>query len=242
MKRWYHPQRVADRLSRLLFRCVGIDEVTRVRIHRRNDLRTRLGTRDCGWIVPESLLGSNAICYCVGCGEDISFDLALIDRFGCDVFAFDPTPRAIQYVQSTAARNPKYHFSEIGLWDKADTLKFYAPKHDEHVSHSLVNLQSTETFLLVPVKRLRDIMHDLGHGRIDVLKLDIEGAEYRVIESIVEDQLDIKVLCVEFDECFHPLDTEYRQRIRAAVTSLLEIGYQLVDARKRGNYTFVRSA
>ena len=39
-----------------------------------------------------------------GVGEDASFDLGIIERFGCSVFAFDPTPRAIAFAEPIAAR------------------------------------------------------------------------------------------------------------------------------------------
>ncbi len=83
-------------------------------------------------------------------------------------------------------------------------------------------------------------MHKNGHTHLDLLKLDIEGAEYKVVNSIIEDKLDIKILCVEYDECFNPLDTNYRDRIKESVTSILQFGYSLVYAQGNGNYTFVK--
>jgi FkbM family methyltransferase len=232
---------VADRLSNQAFRLSGWDKISFVKIKNRNDLK-EIGTEYGGWVVPVSLLSSNSVCYCVGCGEDVSFDLGLIDQFGCDIFAFDPTPRAIRHVEKVASQNSQYHFFEIGLWDKEDTLKFYAPKNPEHVSHSLLNLQKTNDYIFVKVKRLKKIMEDIGHKKIDLLKIDIEGAEYKVIESIAEDNIDIKVICVEYDECSHPLDYNYRKRIRKSVKSLLALGYSLVYAKGNGNFTFVKDA
>src|SRR5690242_18859561 len=65
-----------------------------------NEKMERLGTGNGAWVVPISLIDENSICYCVGCGEDISFDLELIKRFNCEVFSFDPTPKAIQHIKS----------------------------------------------------------------------------------------------------------------------------------------------
>ena len=58
----------------------------------------RIGSEYGGWIVPTALLREDWICYCGGVGEDITFDLGLIERYGCTVHAFDPTPRAISFV------------------------------------------------------------------------------------------------------------------------------------------------
>ena len=41
----------------------------------------------------------------MGCGEDISFDLGLIEMFDCDVYGFDPTPKSIDFVNKVAGNN-----------------------------------------------------------------------------------------------------------------------------------------
>ncbi|MBA4017513.1 MAG: hypothetical protein C0483_10105 [Pirellula sp.] len=234
------PGKVAKRISAYGFGLFGIDSITRAKITPRRDLQ-EFGTSYGGWVIPTSIFNSNSVCYCVGCGEDITFDLGMIEHFQCDIHGFDPTPRAIKHVTRVAGNNPKYHLHEVGLWDKEDTLQFFVPKNPEHVSHSLLNLQKTEDCISVKVKRLSRLMEELGHQRLDLLKIDIEGAEYKVIETIVEDRLDIKVICVEFDECYHALDRNYKNRIQASVNSLLENGYSMACAQGDGNYTFVKN-
>jgi len=223
-----------------VFKILGRDRTTRVRIRQRDDL-VEVGSEYGGWVIPESLFDKDSVCYCVGCGEDITFDMGIIERFGCDVFAYDPTPRAVAHVQKTAGDNPKYHFSELGLWDKKETLKFYVPQNPGHVSHSLLNLQQTADYISVPVDRLSAVMQANGHDRIDLLKIDIEGAEYKVLESVVEDNLNIGVICVEYDECYHQLDQDYKSRIRNSVNRLIAAGYSLVCAQGNGNYTLVKN-
>ena len=233
--------RIANRISYYTYRLLGRDNITLAKIVTRDDLHA-LGEKNAEWVIPTKLLNKDSICYCVGCGEDISFDFALIERFGCNVFAFDPTPRAIEYVKSVAANNIHYQFFEIGLWDKEDVLKFFVPKNPAHVSHSIVNLQKTEDYIEAKVKRLKDIMQVNGHSKVDLLKIDIEGAEYKVIDSIIDDKLDIRIICVEYDEFFNALDGDFKMRIRLSVARLLSAGYSLVCTQGNGNYTFVRKA
>jgi len=128
----------------------------------------------------------------------------------------------------------------VGLWDKKDILAFYTPKDENHVSHSLVNLQKTDHFIEVPVNRLQDILRQNGHSRLDLLKLDIEGAEYVVLQTILEDGIDIKVICVEYDEAFNPIDDSYKSRIKSSIDGLLANNYSLVCVQGIGNYTFVK--
>jgi len=233
-------RKVSAKVWTLIFRAFGVDWLSRTRIHSRADL-AEIGSRYGGWVVPTSLLGPNSICYCVGCGEDISFDLGLIEQIGCDVYALDPTPRAIEFVSKRAGDNPQYHFLPTGLWDKKDTLRFYAPRNPDHVSHSITNLQKTDEFISVEVDRLSNVMRQLGHENIDLLKIDIEGAEYKVLDSIMTDKIPVQIICVEYDETYNPLDDNFRQRIRESVSALGKAGYVLVCAQGNGNYTFVHS-
>jgi FkbM family methyltransferase len=225
---------------RHLLRRYGIDAVTGMRFRRSRKMRV-VGDKYGAWIIPDGLLGPDSICYCVGCGENVSFDLALIDIVGCNVWAFDPTPRAVQYVGEVAGHNPRYHFTAIGIWSEDTEVKFFAPQNPAHVAYSVVNLQYTSQFFTARVGRLSCIMAANNHPRLDLLKLDVEGAEYEILRSIAEDDLDIGVICVEFDEYFHPLDSGFRERIRTALDQLVRRGYKILDTPGNGNYTLART-
>ncbi len=194
----------------------------------------KIGSDYGGWIVPTALIRSDWICYSGGVGEDITFDLGLIERFGCSVFAFDPTPRAIAFVGATAADEPRFHFLPVGLWSEEAALRFYAPRDRSHVSYSVVNLQGTDEYFEAPCRSLRSLMAELGHGSIDLLKIDIEGAEHRVIRSMLSAGLRPTVLCTEIDQPVNPL------RFWTTVRRVLFAGYTLV-AVDGWNFTFVRS-
>lgn len=234
-------ERVVRKIIYFTFKILSRDRITMNRIKPIPDM-SHIGTEYGGFVIPMGLLKENSVCYCVGCGEDISFDLGLIKEFGCHVYGFDPTPRAIKYVRKMTMQQKKYHFFDIGLWDTDDSLKFYAPKNPDHVSHSALNLQKTNEYFDARVKRLSQIMHENRHEELNLLKIDVEGAEYRVIRSIIDDNIKISVLCVEYDECFNPMDGDYRKRIKESVNSIISFGYTLVCAERNGNYTFVRNA
>ena len=199
----------------------------------RSDLE-KLGTSYGGWIVPTSLFDSDSICYLVGVGEDISFDLALMERFGCAIHGFDPTPRAIEYIDVQARNVRDYRFHPLGLWSDDSIQRFYEPSKVEHVSHSIVNLQQTSNYFEASCRRLSSMMAELGHSRLDLLKIDIEGAEYVVLQSVIDDGLDITTICVEFDQ-----PTPLR-KIIGMVRQLREAQYDLV-AIDAWNMTFTRA-
>jgi len=194
---------------------------------------TRLGSDYGGYFVPLGRVDERSVCYSGGVGEDTTFDEELIERTGCSVEAFDPTPRAVAHAATVVARHPRFHFMPVGLWSEDTCVDFFAPANPAHVSHSITNLQGTTETMRVEVRRLSSVMKELGHDHLDVLKLDIEGAEHVVIESMLADEIHPAVLCVEFDQ---PVKVK---ALRATLASLNAAGYTLA-ATDDWNYTFAR--
>jgi FkbM family methyltransferase len=195
------------------------------------------GTEYGGWTIPNDRLTADSVCYCVGCGEDISFDLELLRAYACTVYGFDPTPRSVEFVRRTTATIPGYRSRDVGIWDRDGTVKFFAPRDSQHVSHSITNLQSTDAYIEVPTRRLREVLRENGHSRLTLLKLDIEGAESTVIRTILEDAIPIDILLVEFDELGFPTPARIAQ-IKESIHALFRHGYELFNIAG-SNFTFV---
>lgn len=193
----------------------------------------KIGTAYGGWIVPTAAMDSTWRVYSGGVGEDVSFDLGLIERFGCEVIALDPTPRAIAYATPIAAREPRFRFVPVGLWSSDTVLRFFAPRNPAHVSHSVMNLQGTTDWFEAPCRTVQSLMAELGHTSIDLLKLDIEGAEHAVLESVLRAGIRPKVICFEVDQPVGPL------RLLRTIRLVRGHGYDLVTI-DGWNFTFVR--
>jgi FkbM family methyltransferase len=194
---------------------------------------TALGDGYGTWDVPLGRLPDEAICYCAGVGEDTQFDEALM-ALGHRVYAFDPTPRAIAHAAQVVADHPEYTFLPVGVWSADDTLRFYAPSNPAHVSHSALNLQHTDAYFEAEVMSLPSLMERLGHDRVDLVKLDIEGAEHEVIPHLISSGITPRVVCLEFDQPM-PL-----RRCLRLVGQLRQAGF--VPVKVRGwNVTFVHT-
>lgn len=253
--------------ARALYKRVG-QRIAQNNLNRLRDAvsirHTKVGTDYGGWFVPNSLLNNRSLCYGVGAGEDISFEIDLINRYSCEVHCFDPTPRAQRHVELlhrntingiptsiNDAGNLYYkvdpgclarlHFHALGLWSQDGPMRFYAPENPTHVSHSIVNLQRTTDYFEADCRTLKTVMQTLGHAELSLLKLDVEGAEYEILTSILNGHIRPAVLCVEFDEGYHPMDEEYLSRILNMVQHVKTQGYRLtcVDG---WNTTFVRTS
>ncbi len=192
----------------------------------------RLGSSYGGWWVPARSLDGESVAYCAGVGTDISFDLELIRTFGCQVWAFDPTPASVSWVK-TQAFPDEWHFVPVGLWDEEGTIRFYAPADERLGSLSATNIHGTDRYVEAPVSTLAALMERLGHERVDLLKLDIEGAEGRVLASMFDAEIRPRVLCVEFDQAESPF------RLARRIRSILAQDYVLKRI-ERWNYSFAR--
>jgi FkbM family methyltransferase len=180
-----------------------------------------LGSDYGSWPVLRNSLNKKSRVYSFGIGEDISFDLALIERYGCTIDGFDPTPRCQAWLAcQTLPTTFRYH--DIGLSDSTDVLRFAAPENPSHVSYT-VGSRETE-FVELPVQPLDICMTLLGDDNIDLLKIDIEGSEYAVISDMVKKTILPPQFCVEFHHGFFGFSSD--ETIRA-VEQLRKAGYLL---------------
>lgn len=207
-----------------------INRVRKFRLHEPSlNMQHRvLGSAYGGWAVPENYLHAESIVYTVGVGEDITFDLALAKTYGCKVFAFDPTPIAVQFMSKIQLPD-EMTFVPIGLSSKDGREKFYTPQIAGFDSFSQVidpnEGKSSEIFC--EVLTLKSIMERFRHRRVDLVKMDIEGFEYDVIEQMLSSIPSCALpqcLAIEFHHLVYGIGTE---RTYKAVESLLAHGYRI---------------
>lgn len=190
-----------------------------------------IGSEYGGWAVDAEGLNEDSIVYSCGLGGDISFDLGMIDRFGVQVHGFDPTPEAIKYIRSET-RPPQFHLHTWGLSGESGTTRFRKPvtrpKRAKVISqnYSIIDRSSNEDFIEVPVRRIKTSMVELGHDHIDVLKLDIEGAEYAVVPDMLECGIFPRQILVEVHHHFQTVDIA---QTKLLLKQLNDAGYQIFD-------------
>lgn len=188
--------------------------------------KLRLGSEYGGWTICPDKITKSSIIYSFGIGEDISFDLEIIKRFNCKVDAFDPTPKSLNWLRKqNLPENFCYHNFAIANYDGES--KFFMPKNPNHISCSLSqNANNNNQSINVPVKRLSTILLGLEHKKIDILKMDIEGAEYNVIEDILSSNIEIDQILIEFH---HRFEKKGVLKTKKCIKELNEHGYKLFN-------------
>ena len=223
----------------------------------------RIGTNYGGWLIPEkNSLNKDSIIYSGGVGEDISFDIKMQSIYKCNsILLIDPTQRAKKHyeeckkyfddktykftgniqndyykeIQNETPDFNKISYSDIGLWNKKDTLKFYKQTNENYVSQSLVDNMFGTKYDIVNVDSIKNLMEQNNHTHIDLLKLDIEGAENIVLKQMLDDKIYPKYLCNEFDLFIKNKDTD--NSTKNLIHRLMKSGYKLL-ANENMNITF----
>jgi len=145
----------------------------------------RLGDKVAGWWVDTELLNPNSIVYSFGLGVNITFELALIEARACAIHGFDPTPGEVQKYLSLH-KNPLLTVHLVGLAAE-DRIATFTPLHPDWATFTEFSefvREKCDVSAQVQLKSLKTVMRELKHDRIDLLKMDIEGAEYEVIHSV----------------------------------------------------------
>jgi FkbM family methyltransferase len=199
------------------------------------------GTDYGGWPIVAGSLSHDAVVVDIGLGEDLSFSEALIEKYGCSVYGFDPTPKSIDYVRR---RNPKnFSLFELGISASGGDGVLFLPNDPAHVSGSLYASDHVGrekiTVKLIDVARVPET---IGTTRIDVLKMDIEGAEFEVIDApgFGETVANTAQLCVEFH---HRWERFGKNKTEDAVRRLGELGFEIAwVSSSNENVLFVRKS
>jgi FkbM family methyltransferase len=178
--------------------------------------------------------GREIVVYSGGVGKDISTELELLDAFSCRVFIYDPSPTGQETMRNSRNQHERLTYEPLGLAGRAGAQVFSQPQHAEEGSFR--KQTSEENAIHFACVRLSEQASQHGHREIDLVKLDIEGFEYEVLDDLLHSGIVVHQLCVEFH---HFLPGHTARQTSRAVSMLRGAGFRIVY--KRGaDFTFLR--
>lgn len=191
--------------------------------------------KDGGWWFTPAGLNEESIVYSLGIGDEIDFDLSIIDQYGVTVHGFDPTPNSIDMLDAFDLPD-RFHFHPWAVTAQDGNLKFYPRlKKDgskSDVMYTMVAEEETRNDVIdVPAYSLSSITGKLGHQHIDLLKMDIEGAEYEVLDGLLASPIKPTQLLVEFHHRFSGIGL---QKTADIIRRLRDDGYRIFAVSEIG--------
>jgi len=192
----------------------------------RSESVQRIGDEGSGWVIDTRL--TSDVCYCAGVGKGISFEQGVAKIAAKPVVVLDPTPTAMPTMAKVDLNN--LEFFAVGLAAQDGVVEFSVPQDPDEGSFSVpregMNRVTFECWSLSTIMRRK------GDTAIDLLKMDIEGFEYDIIEQILTKQIPVRQLCVEFHDWLQP------GRTLKTIWHLHQSGYELIF-KHRGDHTFL---
>ncbi|MGI9232831.1 MAG: FkbM family methyltransferase [Woeseiaceae bacterium] len=208
----------------------------------RTDSERRVLESD-GWKYIPELLGSDSIVYSLGVGDSIDLDMDLIHHYSLTVHAFDPTPYSLEWVSGLELPdNFKFHpWAAAG--EDGNLRLFRRVNKRGKASEVMWTADSTAAdesdFVDAPAYTIATIMQKLEHTHVDVLKIDVEGAEYEILDSLGDVANLPTQLLVEFHHRFPGIG---KQRTAESIERLKTFGYRIFSISKTGREIgFVRA-
>jgi len=136
------------------------------------------------------------------------------DRYEPTIHCFEPLPGAAKRTRLTFEGNSKIHVHQFGLGreDSAQTLILNGPGSSLHGPSSTFGTRE------VQIRDVVGALDELGLEEVDLLKVNIEGGEYDLLDRLDEaDRLaPTRLVLVQFHE-WHPGAYRRRQRNRRAL-------------------------
>ena len=137
----------------------------------------------------------------------------------------------------------RFHFYPWAITAQDGTLKFYPRvRKDGSLSEVMYTMiaedANIKNAIEVPAFSLSSVTTKLGHTHIDLMKMDIEGAEYEVLEGLIASPIKPQQLLVEFHHRFPNISLDSTADM---IKHLRQVGYKIFAVSETGReVSFIR--
>ncbi|MFT0174628.1 FkbM family methyltransferase [Paraburkholderia mimosarum] len=107
-----------------------------------------------------------------------AFSSQMARKFGCLCFAIEPNPECFAGLKNYEGVVP----INLAIADREGEMRFYVANNSE--ASSFVRTSQSDREIVVRTMRLDALAQRHGIGHIDLLKIDIEGAEIALLDSL----------------------------------------------------------
>ncbi len=182
----------------------------------------------------KSKIPKRSIVYSGGVGRNIGFDLAFYKNHKSKIRLFDPTENSINFIKETKLKKNIF-FYPYALFYKNKKVKLYKDPTNRVKSASVTNFFSfnKKSFFFAKAYNLHTLKAKFKDKKIDILKLDIEGAAENLILDAFEKKIYPKQIVSAFEVPLNYFEFfEFLKNIHKLI-KILKINYDLYNIRDR---------
>lgn len=163
-------------------------------------------------------LTSDSIIFDLG-GYLGEWSLEMFEKYHCTIYIFEPVKEFMDKAKAKFKNNIKIHFFDFGLSDK-DSEELITNDNDAS------SIFTGKGNVHIQLKDVAKVMQDLKIQKVDLLKLNIEGGEFKVLPRMIA--CGLVPLCMDIQVQFHhfyPNAEKLRNEIRVALAKTHHLTY-----------------
>lgn len=164
-------------------------------------------------------LTPNSVVVDVG-GHEGLWSQAILERYGCRIWIFEPMPAGYRALTRRFGSIADVSVLPFGLAHESRSVAF-ADLGDRSSSH-----RTGDRTVAVELREVDGVLHELGITNIDLVKINIEGGEYDLLERLIACGWAARCrdIQIQFHRCVSDADAR-RQKIRTALAATHTLTY-----------------
>ena len=147
-------------------------------------------------------LNENSVVIDVGCCNDPDLSIFFMKAFDSFAYGVDPTKKHFKELQEISERYKKFKHLPFAIAEKDQQMTFFESKDNDSGSllNSHINVQKDRIEAYeVEAITISTLLKKINIERVDFLKLDLEGAEFALLEKTQgKDFESVDQLYIEF--------------------------------------------
>ena len=116
----------------------------------------------------------------------------------CNIYCFEPVPQTLELLKKNVGDDPRIHVYPYALSNREETARLHLHPTNSGENSLKAIKHAPENTIRVPVKDAAGTLHRIGLNYLDILKIDTEGSEVEILESLRPYLMYVGILIIEY--------------------------------------------
>lgn len=150
----------------------------------------------------------------------------VVARYGCSVLVFEPVPEYARRIATRFQKNPLVKVFPFGLGSVDAKQSIHIAEEGSSLFAS-PNVPKTNNSIPIQIKKIEDFLKSESISKIDLLKINIEGGEYELLNHLIDAGIapEIRNIQVQFHN-FVPQAESRMREIQRKLARTHDLTYQ----------------